>query len=69
MVSTIQLRLKPILPVDHLPMRYPNGLAWQLNVPKKALRRSPELKRFHSFLVFETEVVILAVWSHHNWQL
>ncbi|KAI0280399.1 cytosine-5--methyltransferase [Russula aff. rugulosa BPL654] len=35
---------------------YPNGLAWQLNVPKKALRRSPELKKFHSFLVFETEV-------------
>lgn len=38
-------------------MRYPNGLAWQLNVPKKALRRSPEFKKFHSFLVFETEVV------------
>ncbi|KAF8480122.1 S-adenosyl-L-methionine-dependent methyltransferase [Russula ochroleuca] len=35
---------------------YPNGLAWQLNVPKKALRRSPEFKKFHSFLVFETEV-------------
>jgi multisite-specific tRNA:(cytosine-C5)-methyltransferase len=35
---------------------YPNGLAWQLNVPKKALRRSHELKKFHSFLVFETEV-------------
>jgi len=40
-------------------MRYPNGLAWQLNVPKKALRRSPEFKKFHSFLVFETEVVHL----------
>jgi multisite-specific tRNA:(cytosine-C5)-methyltransferase len=40
-------------------MRYPNGLAWQLNVPKKALRRSPEFKKFHSFLVFETEVVRL----------
>lgn len=35
---------------------YPKGLAWQLNVPKKALRKSPEFKRFHSFLVFETEV-------------
>jgi multisite-specific tRNA:(cytosine-C5)-methyltransferase len=44
-------------------MRYPNGLAWQLNVPKKALRRSPEFKKFHSFLVFETDVVFLAVWS------
>ncbi|KAI0305143.1 S-adenosyl-L-methionine-dependent methyltransferase [Multifurca ochricompacta] len=35
---------------------YPKGLAWQLNVPKKALRKSPEFKKFHSFLVFETEV-------------
>ncbi|KAF8271861.1 S-adenosyl-L-methionine-dependent methyltransferase [Lactarius quietus] len=35
---------------------YPKGLAWQLNVPKKVLRKSPEFKRFHSFLVFETEV-------------
>lgn len=38
-------------------MRYPKGLAWQLNVPKRALRKSPEFKKFHSFLVFETEVV------------
>ena len=37
--------------------RYPDGLAWQFNVPKKVLRRSPEFKKFHSFLVFETEVV------------
>ncbi|KAH9000795.1 S-adenosyl-L-methionine-dependent methyltransferase [Lactarius hatsudake] len=35
---------------------YPKGLAWQLNVPKRVLRKSPEFKRFHSFLVFETEV-------------
>ncbi|GJJ10536.1 hypothetical protein Clacol_004763 [Clathrus columnatus] len=26
------------------------GLAWHLNVPKPALRRSPEFKRFHNFL-------------------
>ncbi len=37
--------------------RYPDGLAWQFNVAKKVLRKSPELKKFHSFLVFETEVV------------
>ena len=49
-------------------MRYPNGLAWQLNVPKKALRRSPELKKFHSFLVFETEVVFRSVWFPNSWQ-
>ncbi|TFY62786.1 hypothetical protein EVG20_g6571 [Dentipellis fragilis] len=36
--------------------RYPEGLAWQFNVPKKVLRKSPEFKKFHSFLVFETEV-------------
>ncbi|KAG5637196.1 hypothetical protein H0H81_005409 [Sphagnurus paluster] len=35
---------------------YPDGLAWHFNVPKKILRKSPEFKRFHSFLVFETEV-------------
>lgn len=40
--------------------RYPDGLAWQFNVPKKVLRRSPEFKKFHSFLVFETEVVRLS---------
>lgn len=35
---------------------YPDGLAWQFNVPKKVLRKQPEFKKFHSFLVFETEV-------------
>ncbi|KAG6873618.1 hypothetical protein C0995_013549 [Termitomyces sp. Mi166 len=35
---------------------YPDGLAWHFNVPKKILRKSPEFKKFHSFLVFETEV-------------
>ncbi|KAG8216542.1 S-adenosyl-L-methionine-dependent methyltransferase [Butyriboletus roseoflavus] len=35
---------------------YPDGLAWQFNVSKKVLRKSPEFKKFHSFLVHETEV-------------
>ncbi|KAF8508247.1 S-adenosyl-L-methionine-dependent methyltransferase [Hysterangium stoloniferum] len=35
---------------------YPDGLAWHLNVSKSALRRSPEFKRFHNFLVYETDV-------------
>ncbi|KAG9311645.1 S-adenosyl-L-methionine-dependent methyltransferase [Chiua virens] len=35
---------------------YPDGLAWQFNVSKKVLRTSPEFKKFHSFLVHETEV-------------
>lgn len=37
--------------------RYPEGFAWQLDVPKSAIRRSPEFKRFHNFLVYETDVV------------
>ncbi|KIJ57651.1 hypothetical protein HYDPIDRAFT_191014 [Hydnomerulius pinastri MD-312] len=36
---------------------YPEGLAWQFNVSKKVLRKSEEFKKFHSFLVHETEVV------------
>ena len=39
--------------------RYPEGLAWVFNVSKKVLRKSPEFKKFHAFLVFETEVVSL----------
>jgi multisite-specific tRNA:(cytosine-C5)-methyltransferase len=39
--------------------RYPNDLGWQFNVAKKVLRKSPEFKKFHSFLVFETDVVRL----------
>lgn len=38
-------------------LRFPEGLAWQLNVAKKVVRKSPEFKKFHSFLVYETEVV------------
>ncbi|KZT28145.1 S-adenosyl-L-methionine-dependent methyltransferase [Neolentinus lepideus HHB14362 ss-1] len=35
---------------------YPDGLAWQFNVSKQVLRKNPDFKRFHSFLVFETEI-------------
>ncbi|KAF8582579.1 S-adenosyl-L-methionine-dependent methyltransferase [Ramaria rubella] len=35
---------------------YPEGLAWHLNVAKSVLRRSPEFKKFHNFLVYETDV-------------
>lgn len=58
---------------------YPEGLAWHLDVPKSALRKSPEFKRFHNFLVYETDVgnvsrqeavsmippLLLNVASHH----
>jgi hypothetical protein len=36
---------------------YPDLLAWQLNVPKRTIRKSPEYKVFQSFLVGETEIV------------
>ncbi|KAI0366506.1 S-adenosyl-L-methionine-dependent methyltransferase [Pilatotrama ljubarskyi] len=44
-----------VSPPQQIPW-YPEGLAWQFNVSKKVLRKSPEFKKFHSFLVFETEV-------------
>ncbi|GJE86312.1 RsmB/NOP family class I SAM-dependent RNA methyltransferase [Phanerochaete sordida] len=44
-----------VAPPKQIPW-YPDGLAWQLNVAKKVLRKSPEFKKFHNFLVFETEV-------------
>ncbi|RPD68357.1 S-adenosyl-L-methionine-dependent methyltransferase [Lentinus tigrinus ALCF2SS1-7] len=44
-----------VSPPQQIPW-YPEGLAWQFNVAKKVLRKSPEFKKFHSFLVFETEV-------------
>ena len=37
--------------------RYPEQLAWQINLPKKFIRKSPLLKEFHTFLVHETESV------------
>ena len=42
-------------------LRYPEGLAWHLNVPKSVIRRSPEFKWFHNFLVYETDVVCILV--------
>ncbi|KAF6757735.1 cytosine-5--methyltransferase [Ephemerocybe angulata] len=45
-------RIPPPVRIDW----YPDGCAWQFNVPKKVLRKQPQFKKFHSFLVFETEV-------------
>ncbi|KAI0822437.1 cytosine-5--methyltransferase [Trametes gibbosa] len=44
-----------VSPPQQIPW-YPGGLAWQFNVAKRVVRKSPEFKKFHSFLVFETEV-------------
>ncbi|KAJ2926378.1 hypothetical protein H1R20_g10705, partial [Candolleomyces eurysporus] len=56
-LSDIVFEDEKLPPPVQLPW-YPDGLAWQFNVPKKVLRRQPEFKKFHSFLVFETEVVM-----------
>ncbi|KAF9444637.1 cytosine-5--methyltransferase, partial [Macrolepiota fuliginosa MF-IS2] len=53
-LSDIEFEGQKIPPPEKLPW-YPDGLAWQFNVPKKVLRKQPEFKKFHSFLVFETE--------------
>ncbi|KRY49972.1 Mitogen-activated protein kinase kinase kinase 15 [Trichinella britovi] len=39
---------------------YPNGLAFEINLPKKALRRQTELQSLHNFLVVETACGILS---------
>ncbi|KAJ7125879.1 S-adenosyl-L-methionine-dependent methyltransferase [Mycena filopes] len=54
-LSNVVFEEQPLPPPVQIPW-YPDGLAWQFNVPKKVLRKSPEFKEFHSFLVFETEV-------------
>ncbi|CAH2283899.1 tRNA (cytosine(34)-C(5))-methyltransferase [Pelobates cultripes] len=34
---------------------YPDDLAWHTNMSRKIIRKSPELEKFHQFLVSETE--------------
>lgn len=44
------------LPVPRPIPWYPDGLAWHVQMGKKELKRAPDYKRFHEFLVYETEV-------------
>jgi 16S rRNA C967 or C1407 C5-methylase (RsmB/RsmF family) len=37
--------------------RYPDGLAWQLQLTRKDIRRSEAYFRLHNFLISETECV------------
>ncbi|XP_019376533.1 PREDICTED: tRNA (cytosine(34)-C(5))-methyltransferase isoform X2 [Gavialis gangeticus] len=37
---------------------YPEELAWHTNLSRKILRKSPELEKFHQFLVSETECIL-----------
>ncbi|KAH7904979.1 S-adenosyl-L-methionine-dependent methyltransferase [Hygrophoropsis aurantiaca] len=55
LLSGAEFEGEQVPPPSQLPW-YPEGLAWQFNVSKKVLRKSVEFKKFHSFLVFETEV-------------
>ncbi|KAG9100432.1 hypothetical protein FRC06_004141, partial [Ceratobasidium sp. 370] len=70
---------KAVDPPRQLPW-YPDGLGWQFDVSKSVLRKTPEYKKFHNFLVYETEVgnisrqeavsmippLLLDVQPHHN---
>lgn len=50
----------PRLPLSYfspLRPRYPEELAWHTNLSRKILRKSPQLEKFHQFLVSETECV------------
>ncbi|KAF8634819.1 hypothetical protein AX17_004071 [Amanita inopinata Kibby_2008] len=78
-LSNIEFEGQRIAPPVQIPW-YPDGLAWHFNVPKKVLRKQAEFKKFHSFLVFETEIgnisrqegvsmlppLFLGVESHHK---
>uniref|UniRef100_A0A8D0CB46 tRNA (cytosine(34)-C(5))-methyltransferase n=1 Tax=Salvator merianae TaxID=96440 RepID=A0A8D0CB46_SALMN len=37
---------------------YPEELAWHTNLSRKVLRKSPQLEKFHHFLVSETECIL-----------
>lgn len=44
------------LPVPRPIPWYPEGLAWQVDLGRKELKKAQEYKKFHEFLVYETEV-------------
>ncbi|KAI9596681.1 S-adenosyl-L-methionine-dependent methyltransferase [Syncephalis fuscata] len=54
-LTNITIDDKPVEAPTNLPW-YPNGFGWQLLSSKMAVKRSPEFKQFHQFLVAETEV-------------
>ncbi|KAF8605675.1 S-adenosyl-L-methionine-dependent methyltransferase [Ceratobasidium sp. AG-I] len=78
-LTNVEFEGQILNPPRQLPW-YPDGLGWQLNVSKSALRKTPELKKFHNFLVYETEVgnvsrqeavsmippLLLDLQPHHN---
>ncbi|QRV81856.1 hypothetical protein RhiJN_09871 [Ceratobasidium sp. AG-Ba] len=78
-LTGLEFEGKAVDPPKQLPW-YPGGLGWQFNVSKSVLRKTPEYKKFHNFLVYETDVgnisrqeavsmippLLLDVQPHHN---
>ncbi|KAG9088633.1 hypothetical protein FS749_002016, partial [Ceratobasidium sp. UAMH 11750] len=78
-LAGVEFEGKAVDPPRQLPW-YPDGLGWQFDVSKSVLRKTPEYKKFHNFLVYETEVgnisrqeavsmippLLLDVQPHHN---
>ncbi|EST08532.1 Phosphoribosyltransferase domain protein [Kalmanozyma brasiliensis GHG001] len=54
-LSNVTFDGEKVDPPKNLPW-YPDGLGWHLNTKKNVIRKSPEFKRFHQFLVHETDV-------------
>ncbi|KAG8695532.1 hypothetical protein FRC09_009096 [Ceratobasidium sp. 395] len=54
-LAGVEFEGKVVEPPRQLPW-YPDGLGWQFDVSKSVLRKTPEYKKFHNFLVYETEV-------------
>ncbi|GAA6030928.1 hypothetical protein JCM8097_008941 [Rhodosporidiobolus ruineniae] len=53
-LSGLEYEGKPLSPPKPLDW-YPQSLAWQLDVPKQALRKDDKMKKFQHFLVYETD--------------
>jgi len=47
--------------------RYPDELAWQLDLDRKLIRQNDKLKRLHQFLIQETESVCFLVFCVLYW--
>ncbi|KAG9125398.1 hypothetical protein FRC07_007757 [Ceratobasidium sp. 392] len=55
-LAGVEFEGKVVEPPRQIPW-YPDGLGWQFDVSKSVLRKTPEYKKFHNFLVYETEVL------------
>ena len=51
------------------PSRYPDELAWQIDLGRKAIRQESKLKNLHQFLIQETESVSNVGMSNDNYYI